>query len=179
MDRERYPGERRGLALFLEELLPVVERELGHDSLLFHCIRRALRGTPLRQLRHARQMFNNLPRDTKRRLSVGLIARSGKAPGRGDLLDPCSRRDAVPFVCFEAGDGAQGPEPASVGIRHELPEASPVRVMVHPGTLPSAAAHSLREIAALIETDRRLLSARFWRRAQRAANPEREGGDRA
>jgi hypothetical protein len=167
MDRERYPGERRGLTLFLDDLLPVVERDLGHDSLLYHCVRRALRGTQLHRLRHARQMFNNLPRETKRRLSAGLIARQGAAPDRHDLLEAYSRREPTPFVCFQAGDGPSRAGHTSVDIRHELLEPSPVRVMVHPGTLPAAAAHSLREIATLIETDRRLLSTHFWRRGQR------------
>jgi hypothetical protein len=178
MERERYPGERRGLALFLEDLLPVVERDLGRDSLLYHCARRALRGGSLRRLRHARQMFNNLPRETRRRLSVGLIARPGPAPARQELLEAYSRREPTPFVCFQPGDGARPAGPASVDMRHELLEPSPVRVLVHPGTLPSAAAHSLREIATLIETDRRLLSARFWRRGQPPAEPEREGLER-
>ena len=47
-------------------------------------------------------------------------------------------------------------------IRHELLDTGPVTVLVRPGTLPSAAARALREIAALIEDDRRLLSTRFW-----------------
>jgi hypothetical protein len=178
MDRERYPGERRGLTLFLEELLPVVERELGRDSLLFHCVRRALRGAGLRRLRHARQMFNNLPREAKRRLSVGLIARPGEAPARTDLLETYSRREPTPFVCFQAGDEPRRRGLPSVDMRHELLESSPVRVMVRPGTLPSAAARSLREIAALIESDRRLLSPRFWRRVPAKAAPEREGAER-
>jgi hypothetical protein len=178
MDQERYPGERRGLALFLEELLPLVERELGPASLLHHCIRRALRGTPLRRLRHARQMFSNLPRETKRRLSIGLIAAPDAAPGRDELLETYSQREPAPFVCFEPGDDRHAPGRASVGIRHELLEPNPVQVMVRPGTLPSSVAHSLREIAALIERDRRLLSPRYWRRAERTPKPEREGAER-
>ena len=34
MARERYPGERRGLSLFLEELRPAAARVCGADSLL-------------------------------------------------------------------------------------------------------------------------------------------------
>ena len=55
-----------------------------------------------------------------------------------------------------------GPSATAIDIRHELLEPTALRVMVHPGTLPSAAARSLREIATLIEHDKRLLSARFW-----------------
>jgi hypothetical protein len=37
-----------------------------------------------------------------------------------------------------------------------------LRVTIEPGTLPSVAADGLRRIATMIETDRRLLSPRFW-----------------
>ena len=73
MEEERYPGERRGLTLFLGDLLPVVERALGADSLLAHCARRALRRGGLRDLRHASQIFNSLPRDTRSRLTKALV----------------------------------------------------------------------------------------------------------
>lgn len=172
MEQERYPGERRGLSLFLDDLLPVAEAELGPDSLLVHCARRALRGQALERLRHARQMFNNLPRETKQSLSVGLVAKAGSASERQDLLETYSRREPVPFVCFEAGGSGVGSDAETLGIRHELLEPGQVRVMVRPGTLPSAAASSLRDIAALIETDRRLLSPRYWRAADVAGQQE-------
>lgn len=162
MQQERYPGERRGLSRFLEDLLPVAEDELGDDSLLVHCARRALRGQALERLRHARQMFNSLPREAKQRLSAGLVARAGGGPVRQDLLETYSRREPVPFVCFEAGAAGVASDAETLGLRHELLEPGPVRVMVRPGTLPSAAASSLRDIAALIENDRRLLSPRYW-----------------
>jgi hypothetical protein len=37
-------------------------------------------------------------------------------------------------------------------------------VLIRSGTLPTGAARSLREIASLIERDRRLLSDRYWER---------------
>ena len=163
MDEERYPGERRGLTLFLGDLLPVAERELGPDSLLAHGARRALRRTTLRDLRHARQIFNVLPREIRARLTRGIVAAAGPAPARHELLEAYSRRDPTPFVCFEARHAPEDPRPMSVAIRHELIESSPVLVLVHPGTLPSGAATALRGIADLIEGDRRLLSDRFWR----------------
>ncbi|HMR32279.1 MAG TPA: hypothetical protein PKA13_18525 [Geminicoccaceae bacterium] len=162
MEEERYPGERRGLTLFLGDLLPVVERALGADSLLAHCARRALRRGGLRDLRHARQIFNSLPRDTRSRLTKALVVTAGPAPARHELLEVYSCREPTPFVCFETQPEAVAARPASVTIRHELLDTGPVTVLVRPGTLPSAAARALREIAALIEDDRRLLSTRFW-----------------
>ena len=50
-----------------------------------------------------------------------------------------------------------------VRLTHELLPASAVQVLVSPGTLPASAAGELRRIADLIEGDRRLLSARYWR----------------
>lgn len=162
MQAERYPGERRGLSLFLEDLLPVAEAELGADSLLVHAARRALRAQSLRHLRHARQMFNHLPRETKQRLSAGLVAHASTAQERQELLEAYSHREPVPFVCFEAAGQRPDTPPAPLGLRHELLEPGQVRVMVEPGILPSAAARSLRGLADLIERDRRLLSARYW-----------------
>lgn len=163
MQAERYPGERRGLSLFLEDLLPIAEAELGSDSLLVHCARRAVRAQSLPRLRHARQMFNHLPRDTKQRLSAALVAHASTAQERHDLLEAYSHREPVPFVCFEASGHRPDAAPAPLGLRHELLEPGEVRVMVEPGTLPSAAARSLRGLADLIERDRRLLSSRYWR----------------
>lgn len=162
MEEERYPGERRGLTLFLGDLLPVVERDLGADSLLAHCARRALRRGGLRDLRHARQIFNSLPRDIRSKLTQALVVAAGPAPARHELLEAYSCREPTPFVCFETPPEPAMGRPASVTIRHELLETGPVMVLVRPGTLPSAAARTLREIATLIEDDRRLLSTRFW-----------------
>jgi hypothetical protein len=81
MRRERYPGERLGLRLFLGDLAPLVLVELGCDALLLHAIRRALRSNALDDLRRARRMFNLLPKETKRRLSLGIVARQRDRPG--------------------------------------------------------------------------------------------------
>lgn len=172
MRRERYPGEQRGLGSFVSELLPLVERELGPDSLLLHAVRRALCTGDLADLRRARQMFNLLPRERKRALSAGIVARSRSRstaarpqPDRGSLLESYSRREPASFVCFEARESIGRPTPPAVGIRHELLDDASLRVLVRPGTLPSAVADRLRRIADLIEKDRRLLSERFWRGA--------------
>lgn len=164
MEQERYPGERRGLGLFLEDLEPVVERDLGRDSLLFHAIVQARRTSTLRALRHARRLFNALSRRQRQQLSEGIIAAPEPPPARDALLEDYGNRDPQPVVCFEAK--SVGPRGChhQMELRHELLEdILPVRVMIKPGTLPSAAAGCLRELAALIEKDRRLLSGRYWR----------------
>lgn len=173
---ERYPGEHRGLTLFLGDLLPVVERELGRDCLLAHCSRRALRRGALHDLRHARRMFNMLARDTRSALTKALVAETGPVPARHDLLETYSRREPTPFVCFESHQEPQNARPTSVAIRHELLESSTVLVLVRPNTLPSAAARALREIADMIEDDRRLLSTRFWDRDEPAGRDNVELG---
>lgn len=75
MEDERYPGETRGLRLFLEGLRPSIEAELGRDSLLYHRVRVALDRGDLAALRDARQMFNHQDSGLKRRLS---LARTGQ-----------------------------------------------------------------------------------------------------
>ena len=84
---ERYPGERQGLTLFLEELQPVVLQQLGRDSLLHHAIRKALRTGRLEALRHARALFNSLPRDDRQSLQAGIVATQEPTPQRERLLD--------------------------------------------------------------------------------------------
>ncbi|MDX6751495.1 hypothetical protein SH611_16940 [Geminicoccaceae bacterium 1502E] len=81
MERERYPGERSGLRLFLIELRPGVEHQLGADSLLLHAIRRALRIGGLAELRQARRLFNALPREQRQSLSLGVVARMAERDG--------------------------------------------------------------------------------------------------
>jgi hypothetical protein len=88
MGEERYPGEARGLRLFLEGLLVAVEAELGRDVLLYHRIRTALERRDLKSLRDARQMFNHQETELKRRLS---LARPG---GDGDPLADDRKGDA-------------------------------------------------------------------------------------
>jgi hypothetical protein len=80
MEEERYPGESTGLRLFLESLSPIVASELGPDSLLHHAIRRALVTHRLAHLRHARRLFNALPRPLKLRLSTALLDRRTHKP---------------------------------------------------------------------------------------------------
>lgn len=157
MQRERYPGEAAGLRNFLAGLLPVVENQLGTNSLLVHAVRRALKSGSLADLRRARQMFNLLPRERKRAISSALVA-AGREPGSGD---PAVGRG--PWIAFDGGT------PSAVrstpNVRFDEPGLGPehgLRVLIRPGTLPSVAAGTLRRIAHLIEGDRRLLSERFW-----------------
>jgi hypothetical protein len=147
MARERYPGERRGLSLFLEDLRPAAARLCGTDSILVHAIRRALRSGDLGQLSAACVTHRQEPR-----------------PAAHELLERYSHRAPKPFVSFESAGQAAPERPALVSLTHELLPASAVRVMVSPGTLPRVAADDLRRIADQIEGDRRLLSERYWRR---------------
>jgi len=165
MARERYPGERCGLGSFLEDLQPVAAGALGKDALLCHAIRRALRSGDLEHLRHARTLFNHLPREQRRRLSAALVARSGSgaAPPRDELLERYARRPAASFVSFEVIPGSGEPGDTTVTMAHELLAPGALRVLVSPGTLPQTAADGLRRIAGMIERDRRLLSERYWR----------------
>lgn len=167
MQRERYPGEAAGLRNFLAGLLPVVERELGRDSLLLHAVRRALKSGTLADLRRARQMFNLLPRERKQSVSSALVA-AGKAP-REQPRPPAHG----PWISFDGG--ASGDPRLAPSIALGEPDRGPehgLRVLVRPGTLPSVAAGTLRRIAQLIEGDRRLLSERFWFGRSRDAGGE-------
>lgn len=164
------------MSLFLENLLAPVEQQCGRESILLHAIRRGLRSGDLHHLRHARTIFNHLPRDQRSRLTAAIVARQGRTatPPAHELLDAYSRREPAPFVSFET----DGNVPASVTLTYELLPASPVRVIVNPGTLPRAAADSLRRIAGMIEADRRLLSERYWRaRAEQAEESDRDRRD--
>jgi len=166
MTQERYPGEQHGLGLFLEELQPVVARELGQDSLLHHAIRRALATSRLTHLRHARGVFNSLPRDLRQTLQSGIVATPERAPKRERLLDTYGRREPQPFVAIDCEIGHDASPEPQIGLRHELLDDVALRVLVRPGSLPSGVAGRLREIADLIDQDRRLLSARYWRAAR-------------
>lgn len=162
MQRERYPGEQRGLTLFLQELEPVVELVLGREHLLWHAVRRGVQKGTLDALRHARQLFNHQPREVKQLLSLGMVEHGDlPMPSKDDLLDAYAGHQPEGFVSFDLASTAEGDEPI-VRLRHELADLAAVRVLVRPGTLPSSAAAKLRAIADLIERDRRLLSQRFW-----------------
>jgi hypothetical protein len=175
MAAERYPGESKGLRLFLEELLPVLARVGGQHALLRHAIRRALESGDLHHLRHARQLFNNLPRSQRQALSAALLdprrpdrtPPEAPAPGRPEPAsgrpEPAfSRPEPVPTVRFETPRESDPERPLRVELCHEPPPAAPVTVTIEAGTLPSVAIDALRRIAATLEADRRLLSARFW-----------------
>ncbi len=163
---ERYPGERQGLGLFLEELRPVVAQELGPESLLHHAIKKALETGRLRALRHARALFNSLPRDDRQQLQAGIVASPEAAPATARLLDDYGKRQPQAFVTIdsEIGPGAE-PTP-QISMRHELLDDVALRVLIRPGSLPSGVASRLRQLADLIDHDRRLLSARYWRAAR-------------
>lgn len=163
---ERYPGERQGLGLFLEELQPVVARQLGQGSILHHAIKKALKTGRLEALRHARALFNSLPRDERQTLQAGIVATPEPTPKRERLLNDYGRRQPQPFVTIdsEIGPGAE-PTP-QIGLRHELLDDVALRVLIRPGSLPSGVASRLRQLADLIDHDRRLLSARYWRAAR-------------
>lgn len=163
---ERYPGERQGLGLFLEELQPVVDRQLGPSSLLHHAIKKALRTGRLEALRHARALFNSLPRNDRQALQAGIVATPGPAPKLARLLDDYSKRQPQPFVTIDSGLGPAAEAGPQIALRHALLDDVALRLLIRPGSLPSSVASRLREIADLIEADRRLLSARYWRAAR-------------
>ena len=166
---ERYVGERRALQHFLSELQPLVVETLGRDSVLWHRIDRSLKIGDLEALRRARETFHNQPDDLKRCLMRGIFegpAGVGEQQPLGpELINPTTggrsaviRFDAVPAASDEEIELA-----ASLQIDSEIDGASPVRVLIRPGTLPGSAASALRRVAAWIERDRRMLSRRRWR----------------
>ena len=170
MDGERYVGERRALRHFLQELRPLVVAALGEDALLRYRIDRGLHTGDLATLRQAREMFHNQPEDLKRRLMRGIFEAPAAKPSKSRLLERYTEREPEPFVRFDAYPAANSEDVGlSVELDHELSDDVPVRVLVSPGTLPSSAAEALRQIAAWIERDRRLLSVRHWRGPDRAA----------
>jgi hypothetical protein len=176
MDGERYVGERRALRHFLQELRPLVIAAMGEDSLLRVRIDRGLNSGDLDALRRAREMFHNQPEELKRRLMRGIFEAPAARPTKGHLLERYTEREPEPFVRFDAYPAANSEDVGlSVELDHELIDDVPLRVLISPGTLPSSAAEALRQIAAWIERDRRLLSARHWQSTSPAltgADPE-------
>jgi len=175
MDGERYVGERRALRHFLQELRPLVIAAMGEDSLLRVRIDRGLNSGDLDALRRAREMFHNQPEELKRRLMRGIFEAPDARPTKGHLLERYTEREPEPFVRFDAYPAANSEDVGlSVDLDHELTDDVPLRVLISPGTLPSSAAEALRQIAAWIERDRRLLSARHWQ----STSPGLAGADR-
>ena len=187
MIQERYEGEKRGLGLFLEELAPVVDRELGRTSMLHHAIRRALVGHELKLLRHARDLFNALPRSDRQALSAGIVSEpepGGDADQETSDRVPVRRAVRAPLrICFSASEDRAATSEISVELRGDdefgngSRTDSSVGVLVRPNTLPSSAARALREIADMIEADRRLLSERYWRSAPRSSGSRSNDAD--
>jgi hypothetical protein len=172
MDGERYVGERRALRHFLQELRPLVIAALGEDAVLRYRIDRGLQSGDLTALRHAREIFHNQPEELKRRLMRGIFEAPAARPSKSHLLERYTQREPEPFVRFDAYPAASAADIGlSVELDHELCDDVPVRVLVSPGTLPSSAAQALRQIAAWIERDRRLLSARHWHGVARPPEP--------
>jgi hypothetical protein len=163
MEAERYVGERRALRHFLQELRPLVVAALGEDALLRYRIDRGLQSGDLAALRKAREIFHNQPENLKRRLMRGIFEAPAIRPSKSRLLERYTQREPEPFVRFDAYPAAASEDIGlSVELDHELCDDVPVRVLVSPGTLPGSVAQALRQIAAWIERDRRLLSARHW-----------------
>jgi hypothetical protein len=163
MEGERYVGERRALRHFLQELRPLAMAALGEDAVLCYRIDLALRSGDLTALRKAREIFHNQPEDLKRRLMRGIFEAPAVRPSKTYPLDRYTQRAPEPFVRFDAYPAATTDDIGlSVELDHELADDVPVRVLISPGTLPNSAAQALRQIAAWIERDRRLLSARHW-----------------
>lgn len=172
MDGERYVGERRALRHFLQELRPLVVAALGEDAVLRYRIDRGLNSDDLAALRKAREMFHNQPESLKRRLMRGIFEAPAARPSKSHLLERYTEREPEPFVRFDAYPAATSEDVGlSVELDHELCDDVPVRVLVSPGTLPSSAAEALRQIAAWIERDRRLLSTRHWQGMARTQDP--------
>lgn len=169
MDGERYPGERRGLTLFLAELQPAVERIVGRDSLLYHRIRAALRRGDLAALRSARQMFNNQPRALKQRLSLAIYGAepASRASERGRERN--ERRRGRPPGRAQGTNAVENH--GGIENAQTLLEDGPVVVLVRPDSLPGTVAARLRRIADRIERNDHLLAGRPWHEGD-----SREGG---
>lgn len=111
MNEERYPGERRGLKLFLEGLLGAVDEHLGRDALLYHRIRTALDRGDLASLRAARQMFNHQDTALKRRLSLAREQRRARHAPAPRLV--VSEQSGAPGTATGSSSAAIVPLPVS------------------------------------------------------------------
>ncbi|MCB1972290.1 MAG: hypothetical protein H6851_15660 [Geminicoccaceae bacterium] len=164
MDQERYEGEGRGLGCFLEDIAQGVEEQLGRQSILYHALRRALSRRDLKSLRHARDLFNALPRPQRQLLSLSGVVRSvetGDAPEQSAMGD---LPPAATVICFRtSGDALYNHRNPPIEVETADGEEPGMRVLIKADTLPKEAACRLREIADMIETDRKLLSTRYWR----------------
>ena len=165
MARERYPGERRGLSLFLEDLRPAAARVCGAE------FAPAARHPPcpaqLRPRPSAPCAHDLQPSAARAAPRAVLGLRRAQRTQQGRPRMSCWSATATASPPHSSRSRAKA-RPRRRGrprssLTHELLPASALRVMVSPGTLPSAAADDLRRIAGLIESDRRLLSERYWR----------------
>lgn len=176
LEDERYEGERRGLSHFLEEIHPLAEDYLGASHLLVHAIRRALKSDELSHLRHARELFNRLPRPVRQDMSQGIVAYPGPEPAPSEIMHRYQKNQPEAFVSISSSADPER-DPWRIELAHEMIDAPALRVLIRPGTLPSTAARSLRDIADRLEKDKRLLSKRHWRAEKIKAVAEHSGAD--
>ena len=158
---ERYPGEHDSLSRFLIGLEPAIAEVVGDHHLLLHAVKRALRRRKLVHLRHARDIFNALPKRIRDELSSQLIESSDHLD---ELIDHEDEEDTTSIIRFETSQ-----ESPSVQVTRQRsphvpgdPLPSDIAVDIQSGTLPSIAAAKLRLIACRIETDKTVLSSRRW-----------------
>ena len=111
VEEERYEGERRGLTLFLSELHTLVEDELGIDHILHRAIDRALVSESLTHLRHAKQLFNRLPRRLRLELSQRIVAHPGSEPEPAEIIRRYRRNEPTAFVSISSNEGAGQSDP--------------------------------------------------------------------
>ena len=160
---ERYPGEHDSLTRFLQGLEPAIRDQLGDNSMLEHAIKRALKQRRLAQLRHARDIFNLLPRDIRDTLSSQLI---DKTEALDDLITDEDDDQGAAIIRFEASTSNTGIQVSRhpVEEKNSDPVPSDIAVDIQPGTLPTFAAAKLRLIAGSIEANKEILSDGHWQK---------------
>lgn len=163
-EAERYRGERRGLACFLGEMHPLVAELLGPEHLLLRAIDRAQASQQLQHLRHARQLFNRLPRDVRQQLTQQIVTQPEPAVTKPEP----DYNHPKPAACLSISSTheASSDGPWRIELSHEWDDPPALRVLIKAGTLPSTAARSLRDIADRLEQDKQLLSKHHWRDSQ-------------